>query len=62
MDDNSSANIQTQSSILLPNKNQAGGFGNYCSVPGCKSTFYDKNREKNNIHLFQFSKKVQEKK
>ena len=26
--------------------------GNYCYVPGCKSAFYDKNREKTNISFF----------
>ena len=30
-------------------KNLLGVFGNYCCVPGCKSAFYDKNREKTNI-------------
>ena len=34
-----------------PKKNLVGGFGNYCCVLGCKSAFYDKNREKTNISL-----------
>ena len=32
-----------------PKKSLVGGFGNYCCVHGCKSAFYDKNREKTNI-------------
>ena len=39
-----------------PKKNLAGGFGNYCFVPVCKSPFYDKNREKTNISLFTIPK------
>ena len=40
-----------------PKKNLVGGFGNYCCVPGCKSAFYDKNREKTNISLFTIPKR-----
>ena len=39
-----------------PKKNLVGGFGNYCCVPGCKSAFYDKNRENANISLLAISK------
>ena len=39
-----------------PKKNLVGGFGNYCCVPGCKSAFYEKNREKTNISLSKISK------
>ena len=34
-----------------PKKSLVGGFGNYSSVPSCKSEFYDKNRDKTNISL-----------
>ena len=40
-----------------PKKNLVGGFGNYCCVPGCKSAFYDKNREKTDISLFTITKR-----
>ena len=36
-------------STKRPKKNLVGGFGNYCCVPGCKSAFYEKNRETTNI-------------
>ena len=35
-----------------PKKKLVGGFCNYCCVPGCKSAFYGKNREKTNIYLY----------
>ena len=34
-----------------------GRFGNYCCVPGCKSAFCGKNREKTNISLFTIPKR-----
>ena len=40
-----------------PKKDLVCGFGNYCCVPGCKSEFYDKNREKINISLFRIPKR-----
>ena len=43
-------------SSKCPKKKLAGGFGNYCFVPGWKSPFYDKNREKTNISLFTIPK------
>ena len=33
-------------------KNLVGRFGNYCYMPGCKSAFYNKNREKTKVSLF----------
>ena len=38
-------------------KSFVGWFGNCCCVRGCKSTFYDKNREKTNIALFTIPKR-----
>ena len=40
-----------------PKKYLVGGFCSYCCVPGCKSAFYDKNREKTNISLFTIPKR-----
>ena len=37
-----------------------GGFGNYCCIPGCKSRFYNKTREKTNISLFTVPSKGKE--
>ena len=47
----------SKTSRKRPKKNLVGGFGNYCCVPGCKSAFYDKNREKTNISLFTIPKR-----
>ena len=35
-----------------PQKNYRGGFGDYCCIKGCQSTFYDANRVKPGIALF----------
>ena len=45
------------SSRKRPKKNLSGGFGEYCSVPGCKSAYFDSNREKTGISLFKIPSK-----
>ena len=42
----------SKTSRRRPKKNLVGGFGNDCCVPGCKSSFQDKNREEANIIQF----------
>ena len=36
----------------MSQKKLFGRLGNYCCVHGCKSAFYNKNRDKTNIPLF----------
>ena len=43
---------ESSSTTSKRSKNLVIGFGNYCSVTGCKSAFYDKNSENTNISLF----------
>ena len=45
------------SSKTRPLKNQSGGYGGYCCIPCCKSAFYDSNRQKTGISLFQVPSK-----
>ena len=45
------------SSRKRPKKNLSGGFGEYCCVPGCKSAYFDSNREKTGISLFKIPSK-----
>ena len=52
MEDSSSTTSRKRSKKKL-----VGGFGNYCCVPGCKSAFYDKNREKTKTSLFTIPKR-----
>ena len=40
-----------------PKKSLVGEFGNYCCVPGFKSAFNDKNREKTNTSLLTIPKR-----
>ena len=41
----------------ISKKNLVARFGNYCCAPGCKSVFYNKDREKTNISLFTIPKR-----
>ena len=40
------------SSKIRPTENLSWGFGNYCCIPGCKSTFYESTRQKTGISFF----------
>ena len=44
--------------IQRPEQLTRGGRGDYCCVPGCKNTRYNKLREKTKIGLFQFPTRI----
>ena len=50
--------MYASSSKQRPSKNYSGGYGDYCCIPGCKSAFYDSNREKTGIALFKLPKET----
>ena len=48
--------IYQNSSKKHPQKNYRDGFGDYCCIPGCQSAFYDANRVKTDIAIFELPK------